>query len=133
MAAWLAPLLAAFVFFVLLRYVLPVPKVEVEGEKPVCFSRSKVFGSERFYFGTKGVFVCRGRVLTARYGFDEIVKLGRGGLKVNNADVWQMECVSKDGRRVFYSFCPDSGWRRSGFERFYGHLRRVNPDAVRDR
>lgn len=71
------------IFAIIIRQLLPAPKLSHQGDPLVCVSQSKVLSSERIYFGQSGLFVYRRRILQAHYPFDALVSLGKTMLSIN--------------------------------------------------
>ncbi|WP_147286577.1 hypothetical protein [Kingella potus] len=116
------------IFAVILRQLLPAPKLSHQGEPLVCVSQGKVLGSERIYFGQSGLFVYRRRVLQAHYPFDALVSLEKTMLGINKQKVWEIVFASGGGQ-TRYTFIP----LLRGFTQLYQHLLQTRPQTVKSR
>ncbi|MDO4878767.1 MAG: hypothetical protein Q3966_05660 [Neisseria sp.] len=115
----------ALIWLIIIRQLLPPPKLDYGGEPLVCISAGKVFDNQRLYFCSQGVFVYRKKVMQAHHTFETMKALEKSSLKINNTKVWSIRFDTK-GRPSIYDFRP----RYRGFKQFYLYVRQNYPDIA---
>ena len=123
-------LFSSFTLIPFIRFLQTRGNREFEGEKLIPFSRGKIFGAERYYFNSKGIFVFSARKLLYHYQFEDLLALDKSGLSVNHQKYWFMLIKTPEEKQL-YRFLPKDTILNDNFTQFYQFLKQNHPQAVK--